>query len=443
MGADERAVAIVGVGCRFPGGLSNLAELWEALSHGRDLVGEVPEDRFDRDRWVDPGPARPGLSCTAAGGFLPDVAGFDAEYFGIAPVEAACMDPQQRLLLELAVEALDDAGIPARSLAGSATPVFVGVSDASYARLQGRLPDRQTPYTASGGALSIVANRLSYVLDLRGPSMAVDTACSSSLVALDRACRALLEEGGRVAIAGGVNVLTGPEGFVSFSAASMLSRRGRCAAFSAEADGFVRAEGGGVVVLKRLADAVADGDRVHAVIAGTGSNCDGRTVGLAMPSSEAQEALLRAVYGRAGVDPDDLVYFEAHGTGTPVGDPAEAEAVGRALGRHRTGGPLPIGSVKSNLGHLEPASGMAGLCKALLVLRHGRAPATLHARPLNPAIDFAGLGLSPTVEPASLRLHERAAVGVNSFGFGGANAHAVLTVPPERPPDGLRLRRVP
>ncbi|WP_030573506.1 type I polyketide synthase, partial [Streptomyces aureocirculatus] len=434
MDVSDRAIAIVGVGCRLPGGLMNLAGLWDALSQSRDLVGQMPEDRFDRALRVDPGQQRPFRSYTAAGGFLTDIGEFDAGYFGIAPVEAASMDPQQRLALELAVEALDDAGIPAESLAGTPTPVFIGVSDMSYARLQSRLREGQTPYGMSGGALSIVANRLSYFLDLRGPSMVIDTACSSSLVALDRACRTLLEGTGRVAVAGGVNVLAGPEGFVGFSAASMLSRRGRCAAFSAEADGFVRAEGGGVVVLKRLADAVADGDRVHALIAGTGVNCDGRTVGLALPSPATQEALLREVYEDTYVAPDDLVYFEAHGTGTAVGDPAEAQAVGRALGRQRAAGRLPIGSVKSNLGHLEPASGMAGLFKALLVLRHGTAPATLHAQPLNPHIDFAGLGLAPTVQPVAVHLHPRAAVGVNSFGFGGVNAHAVLTAPPASPP---------
>ncbi|MFF4527534.1 SDR family NAD(P)-dependent oxidoreductase [Streptomyces bluensis] len=430
MGHGDQAVAIVGVGCRLPGGLTDLAGLWEVLSRGEDVIGEMPEDRMQRARVVDPGPARANRSYTAAGGFLPDVAGFDAGYFGIAPAEAIRMDPQQRLLLEMAVEALDDAGVPAQALAGSSASVFVGVSEASYLRLQAQAAAELSPYVVSGGTLSVIANRLSYCLDLRGPSMVVDTACSSALVALDRACRSLLDGTSRLAFAGGVHVLTGPEGYYGFSAASMLSRRGRCAAFSADADGFVRAEGGGVVVLKRLTDAVADGDRVHAVIAGTGTNSDGRTMGLALPNSQAQEALLRDVYERAGVAPDDLVYFEAHGTGTPAGDPAEARSVGRALGQRRTTGPLPIGSVKSNLGHLEPASGMAGLFKALLVLRHGTAPSTLHALPLNPQIDFAGLGLAPTVEPVKLPLRPGAAVGINSFGFGGANAHVVLTAPP-------------
>ncbi|MGW1195291.1 beta-ketoacyl synthase N-terminal-like domain-containing protein [Streptomyces sp. NPDC002536] len=429
----DRAVAVVGVGCRLPGGITDLDGLWTALREGRDLVGEIPADRFDKNRFVDPGAVRPGRSRTAAGGFLDDVAGFDAAYFGIAPDEAVHMDPQQRLLLEMAVEALDDAAIPAESLAGSDTCVFVGISDADYGTFQAALGNHTSPYAVTGGRLSIAANRLSYCFDLRGPSLSVDTACSSALVALDRACRTLLDGTSRTALVGGVNVLLNPFSFTGFSHAGMLSPSGRCAAFSAEADGFVRAEGGGVLVLKRLAEALADGDRIHAVVAGTGTNCGGRTGGLTLPGAESQEALLRSVHRQAGVAPDDLVYVEAHGTGTAVGDLAEAGAIGRALGQRRTTGPLPIGSVKSNLGHLEPASGMAGLLKALLVLRYGLAPATLHARPLNPDIDFAGLGLAPTVAPVGLPRRARAAVGVNSFGFGGANAHAVLTAPPRLP----------
>ncbi|MFD5476853.1 SDR family NAD(P)-dependent oxidoreductase [Streptomyces hawaiiensis] len=433
VGRDDRSVAVVGVGCRLPGGITDLDGLWEALREGRDLVGEMPPDRFPRDRFVDPGAVRPGRSYTAAGGFLDDIASFDAAYFGISPKEAAHIDPQQRLLLEMAAEALDDAAVPAEVLAGSDTCVYVGVSDPAYGTVLTMSEDHTSPHTMPGATLSIAANRLSYAFDLRGPSMAIDTACSSSLVALDRACRTLREGTSRVALAGGVNVLANPYSYAGFSYAGMLSRRGRCAAFSAEADGFVRAEGGAVLVLKRLADAVADGDRIHAVLAGTGSNSDGRTTGMTLPSSQAQEALLRAVCQEAGIGPDDLVYFEAHGTGTPVGDPAEARAIGQALGTRRGAGPLPVGSVKSNLGHLEPAAGMAGLLKAILVLRHRTAPASLHALPLNPAIDFDALGLAPTVAPVELSRSERAAVGVNSFGFGGANAHAVLVPPPAVP----------
>ncbi|MGY0070555.1 SDR family NAD(P)-dependent oxidoreductase [Streptomyces sp. QTS137] len=431
----ERAVAVVGIGCRLPGGITDLDGLWSVLRDGRDMVGEMPADRLPRDRTVDPGAVRPGRSYTAAGGFLPDVASFDAAYFGMSPAEARHVDPQQRLLLEMAAEALDDAALPAESLAGSDTCVYVGVSDPGYGVGLTMMQDHTSPHTMPGATLSITANRLSYAFDLRGPSMAVDTACSSALVALDRACRTLREGAGRVALVGGVNVLATPYSFAGFSYAGMLSRRGRCAAFSADADGFVRAEGGAVLVLKRLADAVADQDRIHAVLAATGNNTDGRSTGMIVPSAETQEALLHTVYAEAGIGADDLVYVEAHGTGTQVGDPAEAEAIGRALGRHRRGGPLPIGSVKTNLGHLEPASGMAGLLKAILVLRHRLVPASLHALPLNPRIDFDGLGLAPAVEPVPLTLGEGAAVGVCSFGFGGANAHAVLTLPPARRPD--------
>ncbi|MCF1592216.1 type I polyketide synthase [Streptomyces muensis] len=430
--ADE--VAIVGLGCRLPGGIVDLAGLWEALEAGRDLVGEVPEDRFEAARYVDTAMARPGKSYTARGGFLADLTRFDADYFGISPREAAQMDPQHRLLLETAVEALDDAAIDPAALAGSDTCVFVGISDFSYAGLQMTRPRRMNAYSMAGGAHSIAANRLSHFFDLRGPSMVIDTACSSSLVAVERACRELASGGSRVALAGGVNVLLNPSGFVGFSQASMLSRRGRCAAFSADADGFVRAEGAGVVVLKPLTDAVADGDRIHGVVAASGSNCDGRTAGLSLPSARAQEELLRRVYERAGIAPDEVVYVEAHGTGTPAGDPAECTALGRALGVARTVGPLPIGSVKSNVGHLEPASGMAGLFKALAVLRYGTIPASLHLEPLNPGIDFAGLGLEPVERARPLSVPEgRRFVGVNSFGFGGANAHVVVGPAPAVP----------
>ncbi|MFE9065747.1 SDR family NAD(P)-dependent oxidoreductase [Streptomyces violaceusniger] len=433
---EAEPIAVVGAACRLPGGIRDLDGLWDALEQGRDLVGEVPADRFDARLFTDPAVPRRGKSYTAAGGFLDDVAGFDAAYFGISPKEAAHMDPQHRLLLEMTAEALDDAAVDPATLAGSDTAVFVGISDASYGALQMSALRTVGAYTMSGAASSIAANRVSHAFDLRGPSMAIDTACSSSLVALDRACRTLWEGGGRAAVCGGVNVLLSPFHYVGFSQASMLSQRGRCASFSAQADGFVRAEGGGVVLLKRLSDALADGDRIHGLVLGTGSNSDGRTMGLALPSSDAQERLLREVYDRARVHPDELVYFEAHGTGTPVGDPLEALAIGRALGVRRISGALPLGSVKTNLGHLEPASGMAGLLKALLVLRHRTAPASLHAEPPHPDIDFEGLGLRLTTRSTALApamSGGRAVAGVNSFGFGGANAHAIVAEPPPAP----------
>ncbi|MGK5632116.1 beta-ketoacyl synthase N-terminal-like domain-containing protein, partial [Streptomyces sp. URMC 123] len=444
----ERSIAVVGASCRLPGGITDLDGLWRALIEGRDLITRVPADRFDAQRYVDPSMPRPGKSYTDAGGFLDDISGFDAAYFGISPKEAAQMDPQQRLLLELATEACDDAGIAPAALAGSDTAVLVGISDHSYGAMQMVTIEDVNAYTMSGAASSIAANRISHALDLRGPSLSVDTACSSSLVALAQGCQTLLAGACRAALVGGVNLLLCPYHYVGFSQASMLSPTGRCRSFSAGADGYVRAEGGGLVVLKRLADAIADGDRVHAVIVDSAVNCDGRTPGLALPRMEAQERLLRQVYARAGVAPDEIGYVEAHGTGTPVGDPIECEAIGRALGSGRTGGELPIGSIKSNLGHLEPASGIAGLLKALLVLRHGVVPPTLHALPPHPRVDFAALRLAPAVEPRELAVGARTVVGVNSFGFGGANAHVILAPPPtavraEAPPTAVRAEAPP
>ncbi|WP_274918095.1 type I polyketide synthase [Streptomyces sp. WZ-12] len=426
-------IAVVGAACRLPGDIVDLDGLWRVLEEGRDLIGEAPAARFDPSRFIDTSMPRTGKSYTAAGGFLSDIASFDAEYFGITPKEAAQVDPQHRLLLELAAEALDNAAIAPRVLAGSHTAVYVGICDASYGGLQLMRPRSANAYTMAGASSSLAANRLSHCLDLRGPSMAIDTACSSSLVALDHACRTLWDGTSRTVLAAGANVLLSPYHFVGFSQASMLSKRGRCAAFSAEADGFVRAEGGGLVVLKRLEDAQADGDRVLGLILGSGTNSDGRTAGVSLPNTDAQEALLCAVYEQAGVSPDELVYLEAHGTGTLVGDPAECHAIGRALGCRRQVGVLPIGSVKSNVGHLEPASGIAGLLKALLVLRHGIAPATLHSEPANPDIDFAGLNLAPVVNPLPLSDAARPVVGVNSFGFGGSNAHVIVGAAREVP----------
>ncbi|MGM1059462.1 SDR family NAD(P)-dependent oxidoreductase [Saccharothrix sp. Mg75] len=427
-------VAVVGVACRLPGGITDLDGLWAALSAGRDLVGEIPPDRFDVDRFIDERGPRRGKSYARAAGVLTgvDLAAFDADYFGMSPKEATRVDPQQRLLLEMAVEALDDAGIDARAVAGSDAAVVVGISDSGYSTLQQTDLRGINAYTNAGGANSIAANRLSHFFDLRGPSLAVDTACSSSLVALHQAVRGLAAGEGGLALVGGISLLLNPATHVGFAQASMLSPSGRCRTFSADADGYVRAEGGAVVVLKRLSDAVRDGDRVHAVVLGSGVNCDGRTAGLSSPRARTQEALLREVYRRAGVEPGELAYFEAHGTGTPAGDPAECAAVGGALGRGR-GTPLPIGSVKTNLGHLEAASGLAGLLKAVLVLRHGEIPASLHGERPNPAIDFAGLGLAPVARRTPLEHAGRPVVGVNSFGFGGANAHVVLTAGPTGP----------
>ncbi|MGW2598850.1 SDR family NAD(P)-dependent oxidoreductase [Streptomyces klenkii] len=428
-------MAIVGMGLRLPGGITSLDALWSALTEGRDLVGEVPANRFDKAVFTEAGAELPGKSYTAAGGFLEqDIADFDAGYFGISPKEASRIDPQHRLLLECAAEAFDDAGIDPAALAGSGAAVVVGVSTHDYGDLQQRRPRTGNAYTNIGTASCNAANRLSYFFDLQGPSSAVDTACASALTAVHQACEILGSGRSGLALAGGVNVLLNPSVYAGFSAAQMLSPTGRCRPFSAGADGFVRAEGAGVLVLKPLVAALAEGDRVHAVIAGSGANADGRTSGLSLPNPRAQAALLSRVYAAAGIEPDDVAYVEAHGTGTQAGDPVECQALGEVLGRCRTAsGALPIGAVKSNVGHLEAASGVAGLAKAVLVLRERTIPATLHAEPRNAQIDFTGLGLEPVTASRPLPGPAGSVVGINSFGFGGANAHLVLAPPPPMP----------
>ncbi|MBW8269821.1 type I polyketide synthase, partial [Caldovatus aquaticus] len=431
------AIAIVGAACRLPGA-SDLDAFWRLLAAGRDAVGTVPPGRFDQARFFHPRRGEPGRSYTFAAGVLDPVGGedaarmFDAAAFGLSPREAQEMDPQQRLLLEVAAEALEDAGWPAERVAGQRVGVFVGGSSTDYAELRLADPAAADRYQMTGNALSILANRLSNAFDLHGPAQTVDTACSSSLVALHLAARALRDDPRlAAALVGGVSMLLSPYGFIGFSMAGMLSPTGRCRAFDARADGYVRAEGAGVVVLKRLRDALADGDAIRAVLLGSGVNAAGRTVGLSLPSGEAQAALLAEVLAASGVAPDRLVYFEAHGTGTPAGDPVEAGALGAAIGRHRRT-PLPIGSVKTNIGHLEAASGMAGLLKAMLVLEHGAIPPSLHCETPNPAIDFAALGLRVATAAERLPRRADAVVGVNSFGFGGTNATALLGPAPRR-----------
>lgn len=425
--AAPSAVAIVGASCRLPGA-PNMESFASLLGNGIDSVTSIPADRWALPLYLGPA-AQPGKSYTFAAGCLDEIASFDAAFFGISPREAVQMDPQQRLLLELALEALEDAGIRPSRLAGSQTGVYVGGSSSDYLTLRIGDVSVADAYFMTGVTLCSLANRISHAFDLRGSSFTVDTACSSSLVALHLACSALSQGEVDVALVGGVNMLLTPHSFVGFSRASMLSPWGRCHAFEARADGYVRAEGGGVLVLKPLAAALADGDAIHAVILATAVNSDGRTNGLSLPSEAAQTALLEEAYERAGVSPDDLVYFEAHGTGTPVGDPIEAAAIGAVLGRRRRH-KLPIGSVKTNIGHLEAASGIAGMLKLLLVLRERCIPATLHFETPNPAIPFESLNLQVTSTQLQLARTGLPIVGINSFGFGGTNAHAVLQAPP-------------
>ena len=423
---ERQDIAVVGRACRLPGAPS-VKDLWTLLSEGRCAVTQIPADRWSHERLLHPRIAERGRTYTFAAGVLDDIWGFDPVAFGMSPREAEQMDPQQRLLLELTWESLEDAGIRPSKLAGSDTGVFVGVSAVDHGTL--RLLDMPSAdaYMMTGNTLSVVANRLSYIFDLHGPSFIVDTACSSALVALNEAVVNL--RSGRIdtALVGGVSILASPQSFVGFSQAAMLSRRGLCQAFSANADGYVRAEGGAVLVLKTRAAAERDGDAVYAYITAADVNSDGRTNGISLPSKGYQAKLLEKLYIEGDIDLDALAFFEAHGTGTPVGDPIEAAAIGETIARHRSS-PLLIGSIKTNIGHMEAASGLGGVLKAMLALEHDLLPPSLHSAELNTHIDFEGLNLEVAREPTSLPRVEgrRRFAGVNSFGFGGTNAHVVL-----------------
>lgn len=421
----KQPVAVIGIGCRFPGGLRSLEALWEALSDGRDCLGTLPAERFDVARYRHDDPAAPGMTYAMRAGITGDVRVFDATFWGFSEKEAESLDPQQRMALTMTWEAFEDAGIPPSRLAGTDTAVYMGSASADMGMLHADDLAATNVYTMTGTQLSIISNRISYAFDFHGASLTVDTACSSALVALDMACRAVADGKVPAAVAGGVNVLLAPMGFVGFSKARMLSKTGACRVFDEKADGYVRSEGGAVVLLKTLAQAQKDGDAVHAVIRATAVNSDGRTAGIALPNGKAQAALMAGIYGEE-LAKARVAYVEAHGTGTKAGDPIEARAIGEVLG-HKTGEALPVGSVKSNLGHLETASGMAGLAKALCVLEKGEIPGNIHFETPNPAIDFAGLGLRVAVKTEKLPVVEGAPlVGLNSFGFGGTNAHVVL-----------------
>ncbi len=422
------AVAVIGIGCRFPGGANSPEAFWKLLLEGVDTVGEIPPDRWDVDAYYHPDPSRPGKMYSRHGCFLPDMDLFDADFFGISPREAACMDPQQRLLLEVAWEALEDAGQPPGRLAGAPVGVFVGVCLSDYGVVRQHDILSIDAYTRTGSSFSIAANRISHAFDFRGPSLAIDTACSSSLVAVDLACRSLLSGESILAVAGGVSLMFDPTISIGYCKAGMLSSLGRCNPFDAGADGYVRGEGAGIVALKLLSEALADGDPIYALIRATAANQDGRTNGIMMPSSLAQEDLLRQVYARAVVAPSAVQYVEAHGTGTLVGDRVECDALGKVLGVGRSDGDfLRIGSVKSNIGHLEAAAGIAGLIKAALALKHRYLPADPHFTTPNPSIPFDALRLRVQQEGEPWpETEEPAIAGVNSFGFGGTSAHAVL-----------------
>jgi phthiocerol/phenolphthiocerol synthesis type-I polyketide synthase C len=420
-------IAIIGIGCRFPGAKDPQA-FWQLLCNGVDAISEVPEERWHIDSFYNQDILQAGKMNTRWGGFLEQVDRFDAQFFGISPREAERMDPQQRLLLEVVWEALEDAGQPPADLAGTRTGVFIGIANSDYSRMQFHDPELSDAYAGTGSAYSIAANRISYLFDWHGPSMAIDTACSSSLVAVHLACQSLWKGEISLALAGGVSLILSPELTVNFTKAGFMAPDGRCKAFDARANGYVRGEGAGVVVLKPLAQALAEGDPVYAVIRGSAVNQDGRTNGLTAPNRQSQESVLLQAYAMAGLSPGQVQYVEAHGTGTSLGDPIEAMALGHVLASDRyPGNPCLLGSVKTNIGHLEAAAGIAGLIKVALALKYGMVPPSLHFIEPNPYITFDELPLrvqtALTPWPTS---RYPALAGVSSFGFGGTNAHVVL-----------------
>jgi len=423
-------IAIVAMACRFPGGNHSPDTFWRNLLDGQDAITEVPANRWDAAALHDPDPEAPGRINTRYGGFIDRVDEFDAAFFGISPREASRMDPQQRVMLELCHEAFERGALDPRALAGSPTGVFVGASADDYGHLSTADLDTITAHTGSGTALSIIANRLSYVFDLRGPSLTIDTACSSALVALHTAVRALRAGECNLACAGGVGLILSPRASIAFSSAGMLAPDGRCKTFDSRADGYVRGEGAGLVVLKRLGDAIADGDPVVAVIRGTAVNQDGRTSVLTAPNGRLQADVIRAALANARLPADRVGYVEAHGTGTSLGDPIEVEALREVFGKSA----CTLGSVKTNIGHLEAAAGIAGFIKASLSVQRGVIPRHLHFETLNPAITLgAGLRIATETTPWS-DADARRCAGVSSFGFGGTNAHVIVEQAPPSVP---------
>ncbi|MEL6158593.1 MAG: type I polyketide synthase [Cyanobacteria bacterium J06627_32] len=426
------SIAIVGIGCRFP--QANSPEtFWQLLSEGRQAVTAIPSQRWPVEDYYDPQPQAAGKMNSRKGGFLDNIDRFDAAFFGISAEEAQHIDPQQRLFLEVAWEALEHAGIPPMGLSGSATGVFSGLCTIDYHRLLYRNFSRIGPHSGTGTTMSITANRLSYLLDLRGPSMAVDAACSSSLVAVHLACQSLQSKESNLGIAGGVNLILSPDSMISSAQTGLLSAQGACRPFDAEADGYVRGEGCGVVVLKRLTDAMNDGDNVLALIRGSAINQDGLSNSLTAPNGLAQQALIQRALEVSGITAQDIDYVEAHAVGTPLGDAIEFRALKQALAakQAKRESPCALGSVKSNIGHLEAASGMAALIKVVLSLQHGEIPPQLNFEAANNYVDLEAspFEILPAGRPWPRSGKSRFA-GVSTFGFGGTNAHLIMEEAP-------------
>jgi myxalamid-type polyketide synthase MxaB len=440
-------IAIIGMACRFPGA-ANLEAYWRLIRDCRSAVRDVPPDRWNAEEFYDPTGEAAGKMSVRWAAMIDGPDQFDPQFFGITPREAVRMDPQQRLLLEVAWEAMENAGRPADQLAGSRTGVFVGIGGTDYSKIGVPYDDYYQQIDAhmgTGNALSIAANRLSYIFDFHGPSAAVDTACSSSSLAIHFAVESLRRRESDAALAGGVNMILSPETTIAFSKARMLSPQGVCRPFDAAADGYVRGEGCGLVLLKRLADAEADGDKILAVIRATSVNQDGRTSGISAPNSQSQMACIRAALRQAGLTPDEISCIEAHGTGTPLGDPIEMQALveifraaeqGAKSGEQGTlapRSPLPapcyVSSVKANVGHMETVSGVAGLIRVVLSMEHDEIAPQTHFESLNPHINLAGTRLVVPTEHIAWPRGGRRIAGVSSFGFGGTNTHLIVEAP--------------
>ncbi|MGK7875121.1 MAG: beta-ketoacyl synthase N-terminal-like domain-containing protein [Xenococcaceae cyanobacterium] len=442
--AEREAIAIVGMGCRFPGGADSPEAFWQLLLAGVDAITELPPERWDLDAYYDPNPNVPGKMYVQRGGFVEQLKEFDAEFFGISPREAVSMDPQQRLLLEVTWFALAHAAIVPEKLLDSQTGTFIGICSNDYwANLLTGDPKQIDAYMATGNSHSVASGRLSYILGLTGPSIAVDTACSSSLVAVHLACQSLRNGECNLAIAGGVNRILTPEPNINFSKARMLSPDGLCKTFAASANGYVRGEGCGIIILKRLSLAIADGDNILALIRGSAVNSDGSSGGLTVPNAASQQAVIRQALSNSGVEPDGIGYIEAHGTGTELGDPIEVRSLAAVFGKnHSQNNPLVIGSAKTNIGHLEAAAGIAGLIKTVLILQHEKIPPHLHFHTPSPHIDWEEIPVKvPTSSMSWSRGEKSRLAGVSSFGFSGTNAHVVLEEAPFQGKRHLRQQR--